>query len=153
MDLNKLTTADKVIAASGILLFLFSFLPWYGLGDGSRNGWDYFLFGIIPVLLGLLMVATVVVIRFTDVQLPDLPLPLAQLMLVAGGLAALLVLLRLVIGDSIDLGLGELGDALDIDTSIDLDRKYGLFLSFLATLGLVAGAFLKSKEPAESAAG
>ena len=51
MDLNKLTTGDKVVGASGILLFIFSFLPWYGLGSGSRNGWDYFLFGIIPLLL------------------------------------------------------------------------------------------------------
>ena len=150
MDLNKLSTGDKVIGASGILLFIFSFLPWYGLGSGSRNGWDYFFFGIIPVLLGLLMVAAVIVTKLTDTKLPELPLPLGTILLIVGGIAAVLVLLRLIIGDSVDLGLGSLGDTLGIDTKIDLDRKYGLFLAFLATLGLVGGAFLKTKEAAET---
>ena len=69
MDLNKLTQSEKVIAGSAIAFLLFTFLPWYGLGSGSRNGWDYFLFGVIPLLLAVVMVAQIVVSRFTETKL------------------------------------------------------------------------------------
>ena len=55
------------------------------------------------------------------------------------------MLLKLIIGDSVGGG-SILGT--DIP-SIDLDRKYGIFLAFIAALGLAAGGFLKSKEPAD----
>jgi hypothetical protein len=140
VDLNKLTQGEKVIAGSAVAFLVFTFLPWYGKFSGSRNGWDYFLFGVIPLLLAVAMVAQIGIARFTDTKLPDPPLPWGQIHLIAGSLAAALVLLKLIIGDSVS-GLG---------ISIDLDRKYGLYLAFLAAAGLAAGGFLKSKEPAQS---
>jgi hypothetical protein len=137
VDLSKLTTSDKVIAGSAIALLIFSFTPWYGKYGGSRNGWDYFLFGIIPVLLGIAMAVIVFLQRMSDTKLPDLPITWAQAMMAAGGLAALLILLKLLIGDDIS-GFGG---------SLDLDRKYGIFLSFLSAVGLAVGGFLKTKEP------
>jgi hypothetical protein len=141
VDLNKLTQSEKVIAGSAIALLLFSFFPWYGKLGYDRNGWDYFLFGVIPVLLAVVMVAQIGLSRFTDTKLPDPPLPWGQIHLIIGCIAAALVLLKLIIGDDVS-GLG---------VSIDLDRKFGIVLAFLAGLGLAAGGFLKSKEPAESA--
>ena len=38
MDLNKLTTSDKVIAGSGILLFIADFLPWFKVDFGPLGG-------------------------------------------------------------------------------------------------------------------
>jgi hypothetical protein len=147
VDLNKLTQSEKVIAGSAIALLVFSFFPWYGKANYSRNGWSYFLFGIIPVLLAIIMVAQIALSRFTETKLPDLPVTWAQVHLVAGGLAALLVLLKLIIGDKYSLGsFGILGIH-----SISLDRKFGIFLAFLATLGLVAGAVMKYQEPADAA--
>jgi hypothetical protein len=146
VDINKLTQGEKVIAGSAIAFLLFTFLPWYGIGSASRNGWDYFLFGVIPLLLAVVMVAQIGISRFSDTKLPDPPLPWGQIHLIAGGLAALLVLLKLIIGDSVGGG-SILGTKIP---SIDLDRKYGLFLAFLAALGLAAGGFMKSKEPAQS---
>ena len=147
MDLNKLTQGEKVIAGSAIALLVFSFFPWYGKANYSRNGWSYFLFGIIPVLLAIIMVAQIALSRFTETKLPDLPVTWAQVHLVAGGLAALLVLLKLIIGDKYSLGgLGILGIH-----SISLDRQFGIFLAFLATVGLVAGAVMKYQEPADAA--
>jgi len=148
MDLNKLTNGDKVVGISGILLLVFSFLPWYGFSEtgfsASRNGWDYFLFGVIPVILGLALVALVIVQRFTDVNLPDVgALTWGQLSLIAAALAAVLVILKLLIGDNV----GSFG------FSIDLDRKFGIFLAALATLGLVAGGFLKMQEDRAGATG
>jgi hypothetical protein len=147
VDLNKLTQGEKVICISAIALFIFSFLPWYGKFSGSRNGWDYFLFGVIPVLLGIIMLALIAISRFTQTKLPDPPLPWGQIHLIIGGLAAVLILLKLIIGDSVGGG-SVLGTRIP---SIDLDRKYGIFLSLIAGIGLAAGGYLKSQEPAEAA--
>jgi len=138
VDLSKLSTSDKVVAGSGLALFIFSFFPWYGVDgfDGGRNGWDYFLFGIIPVILGLAMVAVVALKAFSDTDLPELPIPWGQAMLIAGGLAAILVVLKLLIGDDV-LGF-------------DLDRKFGLILSALSTIGLAVGGYLKSQEAGDA---
>ncbi|MGI8711074.1 MAG: hypothetical protein ACR2LA_08800 [Acidimicrobiales bacterium] len=141
MDLNKLSTGDKVLGGSGIALFIFGFFPWFGVSgyDGGRNAWDFFFWGIIPVLIGLLLIGYVVATKLADgVNLPDLPVPYPLAVLGLAALAALLVILKLLIGDSV--GLGPLGG------EIDLDRKAGIFLSALAALGLAAGGFLKFQE-------
>ena len=72
------------------------------------------------------MAAHVLVIRLlADTQLPDLPVPWSQVHLGAGVVAAVLVVLRLLIGSD-DVG--------GVDTGVDLDRKYGLFLAVLAAI-------------------
>ena len=149
MDLNKLTQGEKVIAGSAIAFLLFSFFPWFGKGGYSRNGWSYFLFGIIPLLLAIIMAAQIGISRFTETKLPDPPLPWGQVHLIAGGLAAALVLLKLIIGDKYTGGVTVLGTHAGF--SITLDRQFGIFLAFIAAIGLAAGGYLKSKEPAEAA--
>ena len=138
MDLSKLSTGDKVLGGSGIALFIFSFFNWFTLDNAflnvTQSAWDYFFTGIVPVLLGLLLVGYVVVTKLLDdVKLPDLPIEYPLAVLGTAGLAALLVILRLLIG----------GD--DGGTDV-LDRDIGLFLSTLAVLGLAGGAFLKFQE-------
>ena len=162
--LEKLTLSDKVIGASAILLLIFSFFPWYdftvsttiaGVGGGhvtggARSGWSYFLFGIIPVLLALIMLAQIIVTRFTETKLPDLPVTWAQVHVIAGGLAAFLIFLRLVLADSRGTGGFSLAGT---GIHIAANRKFGLFLAFLAAIGLVVGAVLKLREPAAEAGG
>jgi hypothetical protein len=136
VDLNKLSTADKVIAASGILLFIFSFFSWFavdvgfGIRAASANGWDVgFLWGGIPALLGLLLAALVLVPLFAaDFKLPDLPVTWGQAILGAAALAAFLVVLRLLMGFH------------------SWDRQIGIFLAALAAIGLAVGGFLKFQE-------
>ena len=145
MDLNKLTQGEKIIAGSAIALLIFSFFPWYGVDVNiagfsrsyNRSGWDYFLFGIIPVLLAVAMVVLIALNRFTETKLPDPPLPWGQIHLIVGCIAAALVLLKLLIGDDV--------------SGFDLDRKFGIFLALIAGIGLAAGGFVKSREPAETA--
>ncbi len=139
MDLSKLSTGDKVLAGSGLALFIFSFLPWFGVSgySGSGNGWDVgFFTGTLPALIGLVLLAYVIVTKVLEgVTLPDgVPYPLVILGL--AGLAALLVVIRLLIGYKVDAGF----------TSFKLDRKFGLYLATLAALGLAAGGFLKFQE-------
>lgn len=142
MDLDKLTTADKLIAGGGIAYLIFMFLPWYGYdfpgGDFSNSGWDYFLGGIIPLLLIVVMVAHVLITAMApDTKVPDLPVPWSQVHLIAGVAAAVIVLLRLLIVSD------EVGS---FDTGIDMDRKFGLFLALIAAIVVAAGGFLKSQE-------
>ena len=143
MDLIKLSTGDKVMGGSGIGLFVFSFLTWFSYSNSgfnfSQNGWDYFFTGIVPVLIGLAIVAYVVAVKAAEaVTLPELPVEHPVLVLGFAGFAALLLLLRLAMGaeyNGVDIGL---------------DRSYGLFLSVLAGIGLAAGAFLSFKESGAS---
>jgi hypothetical protein len=148
VDLNKLTQGEKVIAGSAIAFLLFSFFPWFGKGSYSRNGWSYFLFGIIPLLLAIIMVAQIGISRFTETKLPNPPLPWGQIHLIAGGLAAVIVLLKLIIGDKYSSGVTVLGTHTGF--SITLDREFGIFLALLAAIGLAAGGYLKSREPADA---
>jgi hypothetical protein len=138
MDLSKLTTGDKVLAGSGIALFIFSFFTWFKVdlgpyGDYTENGWDYFFTGIVPALIGLALVGYVAATKLADVSLPELPVDWSLAVLGAAGIAALLVILRLLIGG-------------DDEGSDVLDRSFGLFLSVLAAIGLAGGAFLKFQE-------
>lgn len=137
MDLSKLTLGDKVLAGSGIALFIFSFFNWFSIDLGfrtySETAWDYFFTGTIPVLIGLALVGLVAATKLFDVKLPELPVGWPLVILGAAGLAALLVIIRVLVG----------GD--DEGTDL-LERSFGLWLSALAVLGLAGGAFLKFQE-------
>ena len=143
MDLNKLSTGEKIIGVSGIVLLIASFLPWFSIdldefGEASGNGWDMdFFFGPLPVLLGIVMVAHVAISNFApDLKLPDLPWPMIHL--VAGILAAVLVVLKLLIGEDGAFGF-------------EPERAFGLFLAALAAIGLGVGGFLYNKERSSGA--
>jgi hypothetical protein len=136
---DKLTTSDKVVAGSGLLLFIASFLPWFGFEGFSEsgNGWDVgFFWGGIPALLGLAAAGVVLATKLGDVKLPDLPITWGQAILAAGALSALIVVLKLLIGHE------ECGGGF----CFDFDRKWGLFVAAIAAIGLAAGGFLKFQE-------
>jgi hypothetical protein len=142
VDLNKLNTSDKVVVGSGLLLFIAYFLPWFKYdfgpigGSVSFKGGDIgFLWATLPMLLGLVAVGVVIANKLFDVTLPDLPIPWGQAFLAAGGLAALLVVLKLLTGYH------------------SVDRAFGLFIATIAALGLAAGGFLKFQEGDAPSAG
>ena len=148
MDLNKLTMPEKIISVSAIVLFIASFLSWFTLkasvagfsASSSGNGWDVgFLWGGVPTILGLVMLTHVILSKLVDnVSVPDLPWP--RIHLVAGVVAAALVVLKLLVGE---------------DTSfpgIEINRAFGLFLAAIAAIGLAVGGFLYYKEHEGSSA-
>lgn len=142
MDLSRLSTSEKIIAASGILLLLASFLSWFSYEDlASFNGWEIgFFWGRLPVLLGIVMVAHVAISRFApDLALPQWPWP--KVHLGAGIAAAVLVVLKLLLGESVGTIIGEL----------DFDRSIGIFIATVAAIGLGVGGFLYFKEHDPSA--
>lgn len=143
MDLDKLTTADKLIVGGGIAYLIFMFLTWFERSEGgfsiSANGWDYFLGGILPLLLMIIMGAQVIISRFSpETKLPDLPIAWGQVHLIAGVAAAAIVLLRLIIPAEIEFG--------GFDTGENFDRAYGIFLALLAALAVAVGGWMKFQE-------
>lgn len=138
MDLSKLTTSDRIIAGSGIVLFIASFLPWFSLdfgplGKADGNGWDVgFFWGGLPALLGLAAAGIVLASRLGSASMPDLPITWGQAFLGAGALSALLVVLKLAIGHE--------------EAGIDLDRDWGLFVAAIAAVAFAVGGYLKFQE-------
>jgi hypothetical protein len=134
---DKLTTSDRLIFIGGIVYLIAMFMPWWGLSGGSNNGWDYFLGGWVPLILIAVLAAHVGLTRFSpDTKIPDLPIPWSTGYLVAGIVAAVIVVLRLIIpADECALGF-----------CIDLERKFGLFVAVIAAVCVAVGSFLKSQE-------
>jgi hypothetical protein len=143
MDLNKLSTADKVIGVSAIVFLIAFFLPWWGIdtdfGSASNSGADYFLTGWIPLLLVIGIVVVISIERFSTTRLPDVPLAWNQIIMIAGIVVGALLVLRLIVP----------ADEGAAGFTIDLDRMYGLFIATLAAIGVAAGSVLKSREPVE----
>jgi hypothetical protein len=141
IDLNKLSTGDKVIGVSGIALFIFSFFSWLGAkvelkgvvaAEASKSGWGWTL-TLIAILIGIAMTA-VIVLKLLDVKLPDLGgVTWTQVLLGAAAVAFLFILIKVVVGPNI----GDTGGL-----SVAKTRKIGIFLGLIASGGLVAGSWL-----------
>jgi uncharacterized membrane protein YhdT len=148
MDMTKLTTGDKIIGVSGVLLFVFSFFKWLGVKvdlrgvvtvSDSKSAWSFTL-TLIAVLIGIVLVAYVAA-KASGVALPSMgSVTWGQVVLGLAVLAFVFILIKLIAGPSIDTG-GISG--------VDKTRKIGIFLGLIASAGMVFGAFLNAKEAGE----
>jgi hypothetical protein len=142
VDINKLNMGEKVIGVSGILLLIFSFFPWLGFSyagfSASKSAWTFTLCWL-AVVLGILM-AGYVVAKAAGVEMPDLGnVKWAHVLLGVALVAFLFILIKVIVGPSTN-GVSLAG------TGVSKDRKIGIFLGLLASIGLVAGAYLNAKE-------
>jgi hypothetical protein len=142
LDINKLNTGEKVIGVSGVLLLIFSFFPWLGFSYGgfsaSKSAWTFTLCWL-AVILGVLM-AGYVIAKAAGVDLPELGnLRWAHVLLGVAIVGFVFILIKVIVGPSTG--------GVDISgTGVSKDRKIGIFLGLLASIGLVAGAYLNAKE-------
>jgi hypothetical protein len=98
-------------------------------GSATASGGDVdFLWSTLPMLIGLVMAGVVIASKLFDVKLPELPVPWSRVHLGLGALAALLVVLKLLIGEDY------------------VDRAWGLFIAAIAAIGLGVGGYLKFQE-------
>jgi len=150
MELDKLSTGEKLAAVSAALLFVFMFFDWFGVEvsgvpgfSGSVSGvggsaWD--VLDVIPIFLMLAIVAAigVAVIRLTDADLEP-PISLNAIVAALGGLAVLLILYRII--DQPGGGGDEFGG---VDVNVTL--KVGIFLAFAAAVGIAYGGYSAMRE-------
>jgi hypothetical protein len=145
MDLNKLTTGDKVMGVSGIALLIFSFFPWLGFSYGpfssSGSAWKFTLCWL-AVILGVACVVYVV-LKATGTDLPELgSVKWGHIILGIAIVAFVFILIKIITGP----GTG----GVDISgTGVDKERKIGIFLGLIASAGLVVGAYMNSREAGE----
>jgi hypothetical protein len=133
---RKLTLGQAIVMVTGVLLFIWGFLPWYSDAGGSANAWS------TETIPGLVLTATWVpllslaIVVFIAIKVfgngfPDsvLGFSWAQLAIVVGFIDVLISLGFLVANRS----LGSLGS---------LDLGPGLILSFITSLVLLGAAVL-----------
>ena len=145
MDTQRLTTGELIAGVGAAALLILMFLPWYGVdvnvagfsASESGNAWETLEF--IDILLFLLAVITLGVVgaRMTGSMPDDFPGPM--LLLAAGGLAALLVLFRVIDIPAPDVPAGA-GDA------VDFSRKFGIFLALIAAAAMAYGGWRANAE-------
>lgn len=159
MQDQQLGPPEIVAIAAVALFFVATLLPWFGvdvsndpsgvltgIDFGTANGWDTgLLWSFVPVLLGGGLLALLLVPRLSpDTALPDLP---PFLPLVLGGTAAFLLFVKLLVGT----GVRGVAAAEAFGVDVDVTREFGLFLAFLATLGMLAAGVLAFRRDAGAA--
>jgi hypothetical protein len=144
VDLSKFKTSDWMKVGGAIGFFIFGFFDWVTIegpggidAGGGGNVFDFFFTGTIPWIL---IIATGV-ITFLLVQgvMKSGSLPWPLIMLIATGLAALLLLIRILFNpidgsDAVEAFGGSVG------------RGIGMILAVISGLVVFAGAFMGFKE-------
>ena len=133
---------DRIGAIAGLLLFASTFLPWftYSLDGGgvfrdtstTVTGWEVGLgWGGLPAVLGLAVAGVVLAARWVDepLRLPSTP---GVRHLGAGGLAAALVTLKLLVGQHHGV--------------YDVSRSFGLYVATFAALVLAGAGFVRFQQ-------
>ncbi len=138
MDFSKFKTSDWLIIGGGVGIFIFGFLEWvtvsgFGFSSSGGNVFDFFWTGTIPWIL--VIASAVVTFLLVQGTLKEDQLPWPLVLLAATGLAALLLLIRIIFNplegkDLIESAGGDVG------------RGVGMILSVIAGLAAAAGAFM-----------
>jgi hypothetical protein len=148
MDVNRLNTGEKLAGVSGVVLLLVMFIfDWFSIevsgqvfeASGGLNAWESFSFIDIILFLALVSGIALAAVKAMDGTSGDLPL--SSVTAGIGGLAVLLVLFRIISPPGFDI---------PDNSGIDVGRDFGVFLGFLAALGVAAGGYLAMQEEGTS---
>jgi hypothetical protein len=124
MDPRRLRAGEWIAAASGVVLLVSLFLPWYSVGAESATGWQSLT--AIDVLLAVVAASGVLLAIVTATQrVPALAIALSALVTITGLVGVVLVLIRVL-----DLP----GEA--------SGRRWALWLGLAGAAGIVVGAWL-----------
>jgi hypothetical protein len=152
MDVDKLSSGEKVAGGSAVLLFIFMFFDWFSVevsgGSGvfaasavaGGNAWDALDFIPIVLIVTILAALGVVALRLTDAAYEP-PISANAVVSVLGGISALLILFRIV---------DTPGGASIPGLSVDVSPTLGIFLSLLAAIGIAYGGYRAMQEEGAS---
>lgn len=153
-DRNRLSQGELIAGIAGLVLLIDLWFKWYGVKVSaggalqnfnigvSANAWESF--GLIDIILFLvaLIAIGVAVLRALN-RLPDMPFPPAQLVTIAGGVALLLIIYR-IIDTPVDTG--------GVD-GIDVTRKIGVWIGLLSAAAVTYGGWRAMAESGASFGG
>jgi hypothetical protein len=157
MDLRRLRVGEVIVAASGAALVISLFLPWYasavalywnrdgeahGIGDSAAAGLTpsapfeatslsgFEALSVLDVVLALIGLAAVALLFVTAAQrVPAVPIAMESLLTLAGLVATILVLIRVI-----DVPDGASG------------REWGLWLALAGAIGIAIGALVSMRD-------
>lgn len=142
-DLKQLSTLDRVIAGGATVVFVASFMPWYGVSVGpfsaSVSGWSAGFTAWAGALL-LTLAGVLLVLRRSGATLPSLQVGPSVLVAGIAGLGLLLVIIRWVSLPRYHVS----------DLSYDAGARYGLYLALIAGIAEVAAAVMAMRASGES---
>ena len=138
-----------IAGASGLALFIFMFVGWFGLkveaggfeAETTANAWEWFSFIDILLFLAAIVAVALAVLRALG-NVPTLPYPPAMIVAIAGAVALVLVLFRLIFP----------GDAGTDADGVEATRKIGVFLGLIASAGIAYGGYTAMNERANGEA-
>jgi uncharacterized membrane protein YhaH (DUF805 family) len=140
MEVDKLSTGEKIAGVSAVLLFIFMFFDWFSVSvsgglfsASSGNAWDWL--DVIPIILLIAIVAAVgvAVVRLTDAVFEP-AISMNAVVAVLGAISFLLILYRII--SPPDSGFSE----------IDVSPAFGIFLSLIAAAGIAYGGYRAMQE-------
>lgn len=139
MNLSRLKPTEWLVVAGGVLVLVFGLLKWFSWesgtgGDlirGKSNAFDYLLTGVLPWLL--VVGAAVVTLLLASGTLQREGVPWSLAILGATLLAAVLIVIRLIIGHSVDT---------EGDVDVAVSRGIGVWVSAVGSIIATVGAFL-----------
>lgn len=150
------------MGASGLLLLVALFLPWYELGQGivvgppdaldaHASAWDAFT--ILDVLLALGALAAIAALVVTAIEgTPAVPIAIQSLVTLLALLLLVLVVFRLA--DPPDLTFLESTSSPAARAHVrDIDRAAGAWLGLVAVAGIFAGGLIAVRDERRSPAG
>lgn len=148
MNMDRLSTGEKIAGGSAVLLFIFMFLDWFKVevtgGDGlfsvseGGNAWDVFSTIDIILMIVVLVAVAVAIIRLSDAVFEP-PFSLDAAVAVLGGIAVLLILYRII------------DPPLDSDIpGVDISRSIGIYLGLIAAAGITYGGYRAMQEEGTS---
>lgn len=162
MARSRLRLGEAIAGASGVLLFVAMFLPWYEIGgnlpaarrvpiqilaqqsgiDLNRTAWEAFTVIDLVLLAAVLAAVALVVLTFTQ-RAVALPVAMSVIVTLVGVVAAVLVLYRLID----EPGLSVAGGKALPDSVIAI--RFWAYAGFVLTLGIAAGGFLSMADEGE----
>jgi len=148
MDLDRLSTGEKIASVSAILLFVFMFFNWFGVevsgvggfsgtisGEGG-NAWEALDFIPFVLLVTILAALGVAALRLSDADYEP-PVSANTVVAVLGAISVLLILFRIVDPPT----FGSFGGV-----SVDATLNVGIFLGLLAAAGIAYGGYSAMRE-------
>jgi hypothetical protein len=128
MDLRRLRSGEWIAGVSGLVLLVALFLPWYSDDGSSRTGWQSL--GALDVVLAVVALSALAIPVVTALErVPAVPLAHESLTTLAGMLALVLVLIRVL--NMPDWASG---------------REWGLWVALAGTFGIVVGGLLAMRD-------